>query len=82
MIARYTPSKKRQEEVAAHIRKPVPYMVLFDIADGAFEVYSRGEWAVQYLTWIRELGWDEDADHSNEEVVEMIGGDEWFIHQL
>tara|TARA_R110002167_G_scaffold302741_1_gene507053 strand:+ start:325 stop:558 length:234 start_codon:yes stop_codon:yes gene_type:complete len=76
------PSQKRQEEVAAQIRKPVPYMVLFDIADGAFEVYTRGEWAVQYLAWVRELMWDEDADHSDEEVVEAIGGDEVFMTRV
>ena len=82
MIDRYVPSQKRQEEVAAQTQKPRPYMVLFDIADGAFEIYSRGEWQVQYSTWVRELGWDEYADHSNEEVVEAMGGDEWFITQV
>ena len=57
-------------------------VALFDIADGEFEIYSRGEWQVQYSAWIRELGWDEYADHSNEEVVEAMGGDEWFITQV
>jgi hypothetical protein len=37
---------------------------------------------MQYSTWLRELGWDEDADHSDEEVVEAIGGDEWFITRV
>tara|TARA_B110000008_G_C16837546_1_gene511230 strand:+ start:197 stop:523 length:327 start_codon:yes stop_codon:yes gene_type:complete len=86
LIDRYVPSQKRQEEMAkvgANLRpKPRPYMVLFDLADNKFEVYSRGEWQVQYSTWIRELGWDEYADHSDEEVVEAMGGDEWFITQV
>jgi hypothetical protein len=57
-------------------------MGLVDIADGAFALYTSGEWAVQYLTWVRELDWDEDGDQSAEEVVEAIGGDEWFITQV
>ena len=82
MIDRYVPSQKRQEEVAAQTVKRPTYMVVFDIADGAFELYTRGEWYMQYSTWLRELGWDEDADHSDEEVVEAIGGDEWFITRV
>ena len=86
MIDRYVPSQKRQEEMAkvgANLKpKPRPYMVLFDIADNKFEVYSRGEWQVQYSEWIRELGWDHYSDHSDEEVVEAMGGDEWFITQV
>ena len=80
MVNRYTPSQKRQEEVAARIRKPHrAYMVLFDIADCTFEHYTRGEWLVQHSTWVRELMWDEDADHSDEEVVEALLGDEVFM---
>jgi len=82
MIDRYVTSQKRQEEVAAQTAKRPTYMALFDTADGAFELYTRGEWTVQYLAWIRELGWDEDADHSDEEVVEAMGGEEWFITQV
>ena len=82
MIKRYIASQKRQEEVAAKIRKPVTYMVLFDIADCTFELYTRGEWYVQYSTWVKELMWDEDADHSDEEVVEAICGDEVFMVQV
>jgi len=79
MVNRYIASQKRQEEVAAKIREPRTYMVLFDIADGSFELYTRGEWLVQHSTWVRELMWDEDADHSDEEVVEAICGDEVFM---
>ena len=82
MIDRYVPSQKRQEEVAAQTVKRPTYMVIFDMADGAFELYTRGEWYMQYSTWILELGWDLDADHSDEEVVEAIGGDEWFITRV
>ena len=78
MIKRYIASQKRQKEVAdpANIRKPVTYMVLFDSLDDTFELYTRGEWFVQHSTWVQELMWDEDADHSDEEVVEAICGDE------
>ena len=79
MIKRYIASQKRQQEVAAKIRKPVTYMVLFDIADCTFELYTRGEWYVQYSTWVQELMWDMDADHSDEEVVEALLGDEVFM---
>jgi len=82
MVNRYMPSQKRLDEVATQIRKPVTYMVLFDIADCTFELYTRGEWYVQYSTWVKELMWDEDADHSDEEVVEAICGDEVFMVQV
>jgi hypothetical protein len=79
MVNRYIASQKRQEEVAAKIREPRTYMVLFDSTNGSFELYTRGEWLVQYSTWVRELMWDEDADHNDEEVVEAICGDEVFM---
>ena len=82
MVNRYMPSQKRLDEVATQIRKRPAYMVLFDIADCKFEVYTRGEWYVQYSTWVKELMWDMDADHSDEEVVEAICGDEIFMVQV
>ena len=73
------PSQKRLDEVATQLTKRPAYMVLFDIADCTFELYTRGEWYVQYSTWVQELMWDMDADHSDEEVVEALLGDEVFM---
>ena len=86
MINRYIASQKGQKEAAARIENPTwyqpkvsTYMVLFDIADCTFELYSKNEWLVQYQTWVQELMWDEDAYHSYEEVVEAICGNEVFM---
>ena len=53
---------------------------LFDIADQSFSFYSDQEWEDQITHWIGEL-WDNDVEIERtdvDEIVEYIGGDEYF----
>ena len=60
-------------------------VALFDMADQSFTFYTDDEWARQIEDWrteLRELRDDEDrldVDYMDvDEVVEAIGGDEYF----
>mgnify|MGYP001206113477 CR=1 FL=1 len=59
------------------------YAVLFDIADQGFTHYTRFEWASQLNEWASELrtsGYNVSREiNEYEEVVELMGGDEWFV---
>ena len=58
-------------------------VVLFDIADGSFSKFSELEWQRSLGIWREELGSWEDAELiSEEEVIEMVGGDEWFFTRI
>ena len=60
-------------------------MVLFDIADQSFTFYTDEEWAKQIEEWRTELRDHEnlDADYMDVwEVIECIGGDEYFYSKI
>lgn len=59
-------------------------VALFDIADQSFTFYTDKEWCTQVRDWKQELkeeGQLEEGDveaMDTDEVVECIGGDEYF----
>ena len=65
------------------------YMVLFSVADGDFTQYTKSEWETEVTGWkteLREALWGMDEDEVDNlddyDVVEAMGGDEWFITRL
>ena len=55
-------------------------VALFDIADQSFTFYTDEEWENQITEWVGEL-WDNDVEIERtdvDEIVELIGGDEYF----
>ena len=55
-------------------------VALFDIADQAFTFYTDAEWAKELSDWRQQLAEDgmEVKDMSTDDVVEAIGGEEYF----
>ena len=57
-------------------------VALFDIADQSFTFYTDKEWDCQISEWrvdLVEQGFYEDVeDMEDTEIVESIGGDEYF----
>ena len=65
------------------------YMVLFSVGDGDFTQYTKSEWETEVTGWkteLREALWGLDADEVDNlddyDVVETMGGDEWFITRI
>tara|TARA_R110000772_G_scaffold168696_1_gene280442 strand:+ start:133 stop:339 length:207 start_codon:yes stop_codon:yes gene_type:complete len=62
------------------------YMVLFSIADGDFTQYTKSEWETEVTGWkteLREAIWVDEVDSLDDyDVVEAMGGDEWFITRI
>lgn len=62
------------------------YMVLFSVADGDFTQYTKSEWETEVNGWKTELQNWMDADEIDNlddyDVVETMGGDEWFITRI
>tara|TARA_B110000977_G_C10759450_1_gene370057 strand:+ start:348 stop:563 length:216 start_codon:yes stop_codon:yes gene_type:complete len=65
------------------------YMVLFSVADGDFTQYTKSEWETEVTGWKTELrdaeyGFDlNEVDNLDDyDVVEAMGGDEWFITRI
>ena len=58
------------------------YMVLFSVADGDFTQYTKSEWETEVNGWKDELR-DEGVNSLDDyDVVEAMGGDEWFITRI
>ena len=60
------------------------YMVLFSVADGDFTQYTKSEWETEVEGWKTELE-DSGVDVEgldDEDVVEAMGGEEWFITRI
>jgi hypothetical protein len=56
-------------------------VALFDVADQTFTFYTDQEWAKQIEFWridLAENGYEGSADLTVDEIVELIGGDEYF----
>ena len=57
------------------------YMVLFSVADGDFTQYTKSEWETEVTGWKTELR-DAEYGFDLDDVVEAMGGDEWFITRI
>tara|TARA_B110000483_G_scaffold169675_1_gene200670 strand:- start:1516 stop:1728 length:213 start_codon:yes stop_codon:yes gene_type:complete len=64
------------------------YMVLFSTGDGDFTQYTKSEWETEVDGWKTELrdagyGLYHKIDSLDDyDVVEAMGGDEWFITRI
>lgn len=63
-------------------------VALFDIADQSFTFYTDKEWCTQIRDWKQELLDEEQFEKADieamdvDEVVEYIGGDEYFYDNI
>ena len=55
----------------------LPDVVAFNIADGSFEFFTEAQFEAQIEEWREELGPDSD-ECDDEEVIDMVNGDEFF----
>tara|TARA_B110000305_G_scaffold180400_1_gene200021 strand:+ start:1263 stop:1469 length:207 start_codon:yes stop_codon:yes gene_type:complete len=62
------------------------YMVLFSVADGDFTQYTKSEWETEVTGWkteLRDAIWVDEVDNLDDyDVVQAMGGDEWFITRI
>jgi hypothetical protein len=60
----------------------LPDVVAFNIADGAFEFFTGAQFEAQVAQWRDELydsgDIDDDVELDDEEVIDMVNGDEFF----
>ena len=60
----------------------LPDVVAFNIADGSFEFFTKAQFEAQIEEWRQELieGGDleEAEEYDNEDVIDMVNGDEFF----
>lgn len=58
------------------------YMVLFSVADGDFTQYTKSEWETEVNGWKDELRDEGVNSWDDYDIVEAMGGDEWFITRI
>ena len=58
----------------------LPDVVAFNIADGSFEFFTTEQFEEQIAEWREEL--DDSDEYDDEEVIDMVTGDEVFWEWL
>ena len=58
----------------------LPDVVAFNIADGSFEFFTETQFEAQIAEWREEL--DDSDEYDDEEVIDMVNGDEFFWEWL
>lgn len=64
----------------------LPDVVAFNIADGSFEFFTEAQFEAQIAEWREELydngDTEDDWELDDEEVIDMVNGDEFFWEWL
>jgi hypothetical protein len=58
----------------------LPDVVAFNIADGSFEFFTTAQFQAQIELWREEL--DDGDEYDDEDVIDMVNGDEFFWEWL
>ena len=58
----------------------LPDVVAFNIADGSFEFFTAAQFQAQIDLWREEL--DDSDEYDDEDVIDMVNGDEFFWEWL